>query len=60
MKQDKIYKGGDDQVFLTVDADADGITIEATGAEKSGANVQTKITWTELIEAMIRVAGRLE
>jgi hypothetical protein len=58
MKEEKLYEEGNDEAFLKVMADTDGLVIEAQGVNAS-ASEKFSITWLELLESMIRVAGKL-
>lgn len=58
MKKEKLYDEGNDEVALKVTADTTGLTIEARG-EDDGSVESFEIGWLELLESMIRVAGRL-
>ena len=59
MKEEKLYEDGNDEAFLKVVADTDGLVIEAQGVN-AAASEKHSFTWLELLEAMIRVAGKLE
>jgi hypothetical protein len=58
MKEEKLYDEGNDEVALKVMADTDGLVIEAQG-ENASVSEKFSINWAELIESMIRVAGKL-
>jgi hypothetical protein len=58
MKEEKLYDEGNDEVALKVMADTTGLTIEARG-EDDGSVESFEIGWVQVIEAMIRVAGKL-
>lgn len=58
MKEEKLYDEGNDEVALEVTADTTGLTIKAHG-EDDGSVESFEIGWLELLESMIRVAGRL-
>lgn len=58
MKEELLYDDGNDEIALKVMADTDGLVIEAQG-ENASVSEKFSITWAELIEAMIRVAGKL-
>jgi hypothetical protein len=51
-----LYNNGNEHLFLKVEATPDGIKIKAISARE---NEETKFSWVEIIEAMIRVSGRL-
>lgn len=65
MKSEVFYKGGTDDLSLTIMATTDGLEIEAemSGNGEDGSvspgTEETKIPWVDLLEAMIRVAGKL-
>jgi len=58
MREERLYDEGNDEIALKVMADTNGLVIEAQGEDELQSEKFT-ITWTELLEAMIRVAGKL-
>jgi len=58
MKEERVYDDGNDEIALKVMADTNGLVIEAQG-ENASVSEKFSITWVELIESMIRVAGKL-
>ena len=58
MREERLYDEGNDEIALKVMADTNGLVIEAQG-ENASVSEKFSITWTELLESMIRVAGKL-
>jgi len=58
MREEKLYDEGNDEVALKVTADITGLTIEARG-EDDGSVESFEIAWIDILESMIRVAGKL-
>jgi len=58
MREERLYDEGNDEIALKVMADTNGLVIEAQGEDELQSEKFT-ITWTELLESMIRVAGKL-
>ena len=58
MREERLYDEGNDEIALKVMADTNGLVIEAQGENELQSEKFT-ITWTELLESMIRVAGKL-
>jgi HSP20 family molecular chaperone IbpA len=53
---DMLYNDGVEELYLKVEATQDGIKIKAEG---ENGDEEAEFSWSEIIEAMIRVSGRL-
>ncbi len=54
-----IYRDGDEDVFLIIEAHENGVYIGVSGPEGSDKQEIVALTWKEIIEYMIKVNAKV-